>query len=326
MADDTYAALLDLALTCKDGGPKPLRTRDGDGRWGREDLSAWETWRVRQDTIRIFRMLFVWMVSAAAAKEACEKLPDFLIEHPEDPKEFMDAATHGERREWTSLWAFPEVQFIKEELGWHWWQFDQGPLGHPRRKPTRVLSSVQCPRELHGVRGPSVVSEEECDHDGGGFRSSSWASWAPQLKQVIKTEVELSLAGATLERVMKLDNSFMEHLQRDHIPYRRDCKACLAGAFRGHVHRRIVAPDAWCLSLDCIGPAKQGEDELLKRVKYGLIATLAVPDVLGKLLQPAEPGDEDDGGGVGPVLDEDPLYEEDADADDEGEPQTAAEK
>ena len=60
MADDTYAALLDLALTGKvkmvfggppcrtfsvlrnlateDQGPRPLRDREGDGRWGREDL------------------------------------------------------------------------------------------------------------------------------------------------------------------------------------------------------------------------------------------------------------------------------------------------
>ena len=138
--------------------------------------------------------------------------------------------------------------------------------------------------------------------------------------------VENSLAGATLERVMKLDSSFLERLQRDHIPYRRDCRACLAGSFRGHIHRRVVAPDAWCLSLDVIGPARQGEDEQLKRVKYGLIATLAVPDVLGKLLQPSEPSEEDDGGGVGPVLEEESPWEDGDQADDEAESPGAAEQ
>ncbi|CAE7580175.1 RE2, partial [Symbiodinium sp. CCMP2456] len=192
----------------------------------------------------------------------------------------------------------------------------------------RIMATVPCPSELRGVRGPSTVSEEEKDHDGSGFRSATWAAWAPRLKEVIKSEVEVSLAGATLERVMKMDASFLEHLRRDHIPYRRDCRACLAGSFRGHIHRRVVAPDAWCLSLDVIGPARQGDDERLKKVKYGLIATLAVPDVLGKLLQPAEPSEDDDGGGVGPVVEEDdPLEgdevgpEEDAD-----EPLSAAEK
>ena len=205
MADDTYAALLDLALSGKvktvfggppcrtfsalralgmeDGGPRPLRTREGDERWGRSELSEWETWRVRQDAIMIFRMLFLWMVAAAVAKGNGEATPDFIMEHPEDPKEFMKPSQWAlpEYQELTSLWAFPEFQFLKSELGWHWWQFDQGPLGHPRRKPTRILSSVACPSGLRDVRGPSVVSEEERDHDGGGFRSASWASWAPRL-------------------------------------------------------------------------------------------------------------------------------------------------
>ena len=349
MADDTYAALLHLALSGKvktvfggppcrtfsalrarggeDGGPRPLRTRDGEQRWGRNDLSEWETWRVRQDTIMVFRMVFLWMVAAAVARGAGERAPDFIMEHPEDPSMFMKQSSDagGGCEELTSIWAFPEFQYLKSQLGWYWWQFDQGPLGHPRRKPTRILASTPCPRELQNVRGPSAVSEEECDHDGSGFRSALWAAWAPQLKQIIKSEVECSLAGATLERVMKLDGDFLEHLQRDHIPYRRDCKACLAGSFRGHIHRRIVAPDAWCLSLDVIGPTKQGDDELLKRVKYGLIATLVVPDVLGKLLQPAEPQG-DDGGGVGPIQEEDPLLDDADFADDEGELATEAEE
>ena len=353
MADDTYAALLDLALTGKikmifggppcrtfsalrslaseDGGPRPLRAREGGERWGRNNLSEWETWRVRQDTIMVFRMLFLWMVAAVTAQGAGDKWPDFIMEHPEDPNEYLKAG--GKNSQWAlpelqslvSLWAFPELQFLQKELGWYEWQFDQGPLGHPRRKPTRILASVPCPRELQHVRGPSVVSEEEKDHDGSGFRSSLWASWAPQLKEVIRNEVEVSLAGHTLERLLKIDASFLEHLRRDHIPYRRDCRACLAGSFRGHIHRRVVAPDAWSLSLDVIGPARQGEDEVLKKVKYGLIGTLVVPDVLGKLLQPEEPPQDDDGRGVGDIL-EDPLWDDGDLADDEGESVSDVEK
>ena len=342
MADDTYAALLDLALTGKvkmvfggppcrtysvlrygaedgDGGPRPLRDRHGDGRWGRDNLSEWEQWRVKQDTIMVFRMLFLWMVAAVVARGRGDREPDFLMEHPEDPKNFVKDV------EPASLWATPEIRFLERVLGWSAWEFDQGPLGHVRRKPTRVLSSVPCPRELLGVRGPSTVSAEERDHDGAGFRSVTWAAWAPQLKVVIKDIVETSLAGATLDRVMKLDASFLEHLRRDHMPYRRDCRACLAGAFRGHMHRRIVAPEAWCLSLDVIGPARQGQDEYIKKVKYGLIGTLVVPDALGKLLQPADPdGEPDDGAGVGPVEAVDP-FDQEAEADDEGEAGPSAE-
>ena len=149
MADDTYAALLDLVLTGKvkmifggppcrtfsalrnltyeDGGPRPLRDREGAGRWGKEELS--ESWRVRQDTVMIFRMVFLWMVAAAVAKGAGDRSPDFQLEHPE---EYLKAA--GRTSQWmlpefqslTSLWAFPEIEFLRREMGWHWWQFDQG--------------------------------------------------------------------------------------------------------------------------------------------------------------------------------------------------------
>ena len=329
MADATYSALLELAASGKlktvfggppcrtfsalrnlptagaGEGPRPLRDREGDGRWGRQGLTEWETWRVRQDTIMVFRMIFLWMVAAATARANGERDPDFILEHPEDPQTFL------KEQNMTSLWAFPEIQFLRDKMKWCWWQFDQGPLGHPRRKPTRVLSSMSCPRELCDVRGPSTVAEEERDHDGQGFHSATWAAWAPGLKQAIKRRVEESLAGSTLERIMKLDQTFLDHLRRDHVPFRRDCKACLAGSFRGHAHRRIVAPEAWCLSLDVIGPTRQGTDEYVKKVRYALIGTLVVPDMLGKLLQPPEDG-VDNGEGVGPIDYEDPICEEEA--------------
>ena len=187
MADATYSVLLELALsgrirTVFEGppcrtfsalrnkamnvgeGPRPLRDREGDGRWGREGLSEWEVWRARQDTIMIFRMIFLWMVATATARAHGERDPDFILEHPEDPKETLNEP------DMVSLWAFPEIQFLKDEMKWFWWVFDQGPLGHPRRKPTRVLASMLCPRELRDVRGPSVLPEEERDHDGAVSR------------------------------------------------------------------------------------------------------------------------------------------------------------
>ena len=128
MADDTYAALLDLALTGKikmifggppcrtfsalrslaseDGGPRPLRAREGGERWGRNNLSEWEMWRVRQDTIMVFRMLFLWMVAAVTAQGAGDKRPDFIMEHPEDPNEYLKAGGKS------SQWALLEFQSL----------------------------------------------------------------------------------------------------------------------------------------------------------------------------------------------------------------------
>ena len=342
MADGTYAALLDLALTGKikmvfggppcrtfsalrnmvfegQDAPRPLRDRTGIGRWGRENLSDWEEWRVRQDAIMIFRMLFLWMVAAAVAKLTGDGDPDFLLEHPEDPKIVLG------QPDYASLWAFPEIEFLARQMGWCFWEFDQGPLGHPRRKPTKVMASQKCPRELCGVRGPSTLAEEERDHDGSGFRSSTWAAWAPGLKQAVKWVVEGCLGGSVLESVMKMDHTFLEHLRRDHTPFRRDCRACLAGSFRGHAHRRVVAPEAWCLSLDVVGPTRNGCDEYVKKIRYALIGTLVVPDVLGKLLQPPDPG-VDHGEGIGPLDESDPVCADGYEADEEAELAVPAEE
>ena len=342
MADGTYAALLDLALTGKikmvfggppcrtfsalrnlvtegQDAPRPLRDREGDGRWGKGGLSDWEEWRVRQDGIMIFRMLFLWMVAAAVARLNGDRDPDFLLEHPEDPKAVLG------QPDYASLWAFPEIEFLAKQMGWCFWEFDQGPLGHPRRKPTRVMASQKCPRELCGVRGPSTLVEEERDHDGSGFRSSTWAAWAPGLKQAVKWVVEGCLGGSVLESVMKMDHTFLEHLRRDHTPFRRDCRACLAGSFRGHAHRRVVAPEAWCLSLDVVGPTRSGCDEYVKKIRYALIGTLVVPDVLGKLLQPRDPGT-DHGAGIGPMDESDPVCEDGYEADEEAELPVPAEE
>ena len=92
-----------------------------------------------------------------------------------------------------------------------------------------------------------------------------------------------ALRQATEAAVRKVDAGFIRHLQRDHMPYRRDCKACLAGYFRGHVHRRIGVPDGWCLSLDLIGPFKEGDHEDGSTTKYGLVGVLVVPDILDEI-------------------------------------------
>ena len=58
---------------------------------------------MKQDTIMVFRMLFLWMVAAAVARGRGDRDPDFLTEHPEDPKKFVKDL------EPASLWATQEL-------------------------------------------------------------------------------------------------------------------------------------------------------------------------------------------------------------------------
>ena len=118
----------------------------------------------------------------------------------------------------------------------------------------------------------------------------------------------------------KLDHGFFQHLRRDHIPYRRDCRACLAGYYRGHVHRRVAVPDGWCLSLDLIGPFKEGENEDGTKAKYGLVGVLVVPDILDEirldLVGPAE--DDRDVASEGEEPDENPFHQEEDKEEEDG--------
>eukprot|EP00439_Symbiodinium_sp_Y106_P067652 s1025_g11.t1 len=43
------------------------------------------------------------------------------------------------------------------------------------------------------------------------------------------------------------------HVQRDHIPYRKDCRTCIERA-SGKPHRRVTHPSAYCLFIDTAGP------------------------------------------------------------------------
>ena len=58
------------------------------------------------------------------------------------------------------------------------------------------------------------------------------------------------------------------HLQRDHLPYRRDCRVCVERS-TGKPHKRISHPSAYVLSIDTAGPFRH---KALGGYKYLLVA------------------------------------------------------
>ena len=275
----TFTALRHFALDTPGGGPRPLRARHGPERFALKGLTEWEMKKVKGDCILIFRMVFLQLLAEVEARRRRKMSPTFLLEHPGDPEEYMDDTNVG----YPSLWTWPEIKFLTDLLGLTKWEFDQGPLGHPRRKPTCILSNRDPPDGLHGLRGRSVVPKTEVEEQVGGFRSAAWA-WAPGLKDIIKDVLNESLGrGKAYAVLRRLDRGFLDHLRRDHVPYRRDCRACLAGYFRGHQHRRVAVPDGWTLFVDCVGPIKDGLSEFGPQVKYALVGVLVAPDIVGNL-------------------------------------------
>ena len=67
------------------------------------------------------------------------------------------------------------------------------------------------------------------------------------------------------------------HLQRDHLPYRRDCRVCVERS-TGKPHRRVEHPTAYSLSIDTAGPFRT---KGLDGHKYLLVACYRFPRLPG---------------------------------------------
>ena len=72
-------------------------------------------------------------------------------------------------------------------------------------------------------------------------------------------------------------NDWISHCQRGHIPWRRDCAACVQAAAYPRPHRRQRHPAILNLQADLAGPFILGEDIAIQRPKHLMICTYAFP-------------------------------------------------
>ena len=90
-------------------------------------------------------------------------------------------------------------------------------------------------------------------------------------------------AADAVKRLAKFDmNEWRLHLQRDHLPYRRDCRWCVENSTGRH-HRKIPHPSAYAMALDIMGPFRhQGYD----KSKYMLVGAYRFPKLPGSNPEP----------------------------------------
>ena len=74
----------------------------------------------------------------------------------------------------------------------------------------------------------------------------------------------------------KAQQHFREHVNRGHLPWRKDCRACLQSAAYHHVCKRRKHAHAFALSLDLAGPFKAGADHT-GLARYALVAVYTFP-------------------------------------------------
>ena len=192
MDDHTYAYLQSLAVSgqlaavfggppCKTfslsrymppGLPRPIRGRSLQTQWGFEGLSPSEKEAILEDGILMFRMVWLYLIAEAVAEELGKPRPFFGMEQPKDPESWVRPQKMGieqPREGFSSCWALQAIQDLAAEHRFHFWHFDQGPLGHERRKPTTIMSTEPPPPDVlvsgpgHGVPSAQPVADGSRD-------------------------------------------------------------------------------------------------------------------------------------------------------------------
>ena len=188
----------------------------------------------------------------------------------------------AEEKDYPSIWDWPELKEFEKRHWLHRVKFDQGATGHVRRKPTTLCTSMEEIRQLHGLKDTDEPREEI--KEGLQERlaqSSSWAAWSPGLVAAVKVSIEMFLGGRPSCRRFTLDE-WRAHVRQGHVPYRKDCRACIEEMGQDRPHRRRKSSEAgetaYALSMDVIGPYKPGWDFARSATaKYALVTTIPVP-------------------------------------------------
>ena len=181
----------------EDDGPRVLRGRHGESRFGLPGLTEDEQQVADADSILLLRTLILADVSATGLTEAGERDSErlgrklyFAGEHPEDPEEYLGTKGVESNAHYPSIWTWPELESFRVRHGCWLAAFHQGMLGHPKVKPTKmIVTSGFLWARLHHLKVPKGElwsPKDACTLEDRIADSSSWSQWAPQLVEFIK--------------------------------------------------------------------------------------------------------------------------------------------
>ena len=165
-------------------GPIPLRSRNGPERWGYSFISWAQKQECRDDDIIILRVCMLVVIGKARHRRL--RAPTMcLIEQPQDPETYWDDTPEGG---YASLWATEEWDRTSAILGTKLFSFDQGPMGHSRKKPTTIATDAELIGWAVNLRGQGTgATNDSSDRSKGEMsESQNWAEWAPGLVRAVK--------------------------------------------------------------------------------------------------------------------------------------------
>ena len=256
-------------------GPRPVRGR-GERRFQLPNLTDREKALVMGDSALVFKMLGLYemMVQSQEVKGRTA----FALEHPMDVEDYMNETGP---EEYPSIWEWEEVRKFAKGFNMDFIGFEQGAMGHQRKKPTMLMSDLRDLRQLEGMKASGQVQEEmEKDLQRRMAQTGTWAEWAPGLVAAMMRAVKDFVVGSVDLRKFSLED-WKQHVRQNHIPYRKDCRLCLEEMGQDLPHRRRKyekGESAYVLSVDVAGPFTTGWDFGRSReARYALLATIPIP-------------------------------------------------
>ena len=185
-----------------DGGPGILRTDQHP--YGLPDLSAADAELVEGDVILWFRMLALYVL-AEDVRPPEEPQTQLVVEQPEDPARYRKPEDVEEHK-YMSAFRTKEWRDFQDHYKIWMVHFDQHPMGHTKKEPTTLATTIEELGQLRELRGDPADAQQAAQE----FKqlpmeqrcqvSKTWASWAPGLKMAIATAV----------------NNYIQKLEKDH--------------------------------------------------------------------------------------------------------------
>ncbi|CAE6936887.1 GIP [Symbiodinium sp. CCMP2592] len=223
--------------------------------------------RFIKDTEMVAKTLFLYLVSYTAAEGA---EPAFVI---------------GAPTEATSFWKSDMMKKFQEvvgEIGVKECELEQGGFGHPEIAPMKLLHNVGLDPH-HGLKDLRPDHLRPTRDPGFPVRR-----WCPGLRRAVQEGIRAMGLGDGADghesegecelRKLSKEQAWKLHIQRDHVPFRRDCEQCVMMLGTGRPHRRVHQKSCYVLGVDVGGPLRvPSKDAHGSGYKYFLAASYTKP-------------------------------------------------
>ena len=279
----------------EDGGPPPLRAREGPLRFGLEGISPAQQEEADGDSVLWIKTLWLIHLARESRGDLC-----FMVEQPRDPQEWRENEVRLHQGfGYPSFLCWPETDRVLSD-GDHI-RLDQGSLGHKRKKPTTLITNIPEIKMLNGLQDHTVQRPWPATLQERMAESRALAEWAPELKRLLvsvalrihrgQPPLRLRPTNPRLNALSSQDKKELEmwqaHINQEHLPMRRDCHDCLLAMGRDRPRRRQVCPASYCLSIDVAGPFEPGIDQVSGNPRYFMIGCYTLPVSQGLALTEA---------------------------------------